>query len=72
MKELGASAEEAKQRVVTTESERKAYIRQYFHAEFLDPTYYDLVLNTAYLSLDASLETIQAAWNARKSRSTGS
>jgi len=71
-KELSVSAEEAKQRVVTTESERKAYIRQYFHAEFLDPIQYDLVLNTAYMNPDASLGTIEAAWNAKKNLRKGS
>ncbi|MEW6444302.1 MAG: cytidylate kinase-like family protein [bacterium] len=64
-KELGLSAEDAKQRVVTIESERRAYIRQYFHADMSDPIHYDLVLNTAFLDVGEAVQTILAARKAK-------
>lgn len=68
IREFGASAEEAKRRVMRTESDRKAFIRKYFHAEMTDPTHFDLVLNTEFISIDGALEIIKAAWNTKKAR----
>jgi len=43
---------EASRRILKTESERKAFIRQYFHADICDPFNYDLVMNRAKLSIE--------------------
>ena len=63
--------EEARRRVVRTESERRAFVRQHFHAELLDPVRYDLVLNTAALGREGTLAAIQAAWEGKRRQAPG-
>jgi cytidylate kinase len=46
--------EEARRRVLRTESDRRAFTRKYFHADIADPNYYDLVINTGRLSINAA------------------
>ena len=57
-KEFGLSAEEAKRRVIRTESDRRAFIRKYFYADVADPLNYDLVINTEFLSISEAVESI--------------
>jgi len=54
-------AEEAKRRVLRTESNRRAFVRKYFHADITDPYNYDLVINIETLSIDAAAEAIKGA-----------
>jgi hypothetical protein len=42
--------EAEKLRVLRTESDRRAFIRKYFHSDIGDPANYDMVLNTGSLS----------------------
>ncbi len=58
---FGVSAEEAKRRIIRTESERRAFIRKYFNADITDPINYDLVLNTGTLSIEAAANVIKSA-----------
>ena len=60
-REFGLPSEEAKRRVMRTESDRRAFIRKYFNADIADPTNYDLVINTATLNLDDAVNVISAA-----------
>jgi cytidylate kinase len=60
-KEFGISSEDAKRRVIRTESDRRAFIRKYFNADITDPTNYDLVINTATLTIDDSVTMISSA-----------
>ncbi len=62
----GISREEARQRVINTDSERRAYIRRHFHTDMLDCVHYDLVINTAGLGREAVLSIIETAWKAKK------
>jgi cytidylate kinase len=55
------SPDEAKRRVIKTESNRKAFVRKYFNADIADPTNYDLVINTQTLSVDNAVNVIGAA-----------
>ena len=55
------SAEDAKRRIIRTESERRAFIRKYFNADITDPINYDLVLNTGTLSIEAAANAIKSA-----------
>ncbi|MGD8887941.1 MAG: cytidylate kinase-like family protein [Desulfobacterales bacterium] len=55
------SQEDAKRRVMRTESDRRAFIRKYFNADIADPTNYDLVINTATLNVDDAAEVISTA-----------
>jgi len=59
------SEDEARKRVVRTESERKAFIRRYFNADMMDPVHYDLVINTQYFTIDNAVEIIKSAFNTR-------
>jgi cytidylate kinase len=47
--------------VLRTESDRRAFIRKYFNADIEDPTNYDLVINTATLNVDDSVNVISSA-----------
>jgi cytidylate kinase len=54
----GVSKKEAQRRVVRTESDRRAFIRKYFHSDIADPINYDMVLNTGTLSIDAAAKAV--------------
>jgi cytidylate kinase len=60
-KEFDIASEDAKRRVMRTESDRRAFIRKYFNADITDPTNYDLVINTAVLNVDEALKVISSA-----------
>lgn len=60
-REFGISREDAKRRVMRTESDRRAFIRKYFNADIADPTHYDLVINTATLNVDDAVKVISSA-----------
>ena len=57
--EFDAPSEEARRRVLRTDSDRRAFVRKYFHADITDPVNYDLVINTGTLSIDAAVEAIK-------------
>ncbi|UCD79406.1 MAG: cytidylate kinase-like family protein [Desulfobacterales bacterium] len=59
--DFGLSEEDAKRRVIKTESNRRAFIRKYFNADIADPTNYDLVINTETLSIANAVDVIAAA-----------
>ncbi len=60
-RDFNLAPDEAKRRVIKTESNRKAFIRKYFNADIADPTNYDLVINTATLTVDNAVDVIGAA-----------
>jgi len=60
-KEFDIPIEEAKRRVMRTESDRRAFIRKYFNADIADPTNYDLAINTATLNVDDAVNVISSA-----------
>ena len=60
-KEFDISLDEAKRRVMRTESDRRAFIRKYFNADIADPTNYDLVINTATLDVGDAVNVISSA-----------
>jgi cytidylate kinase len=57
----GLSDREARQRIVTVEADRKAFLMKHFHADFADPTTFDLVVNTAVLGTGGACGAILAA-----------
>lgn len=57
------SKNEAKRRVLSTESNRRAFIRKYFHSDIGDPVNYDMVLNTGTFSVEKAAQTICKAVN---------
>ena len=60
-REFNLPEDDAKRRIIKTESNRKAFIRKYFNADIADPNNYDLVINTANLSIDNVTDVIAAA-----------
>jgi cytidylate kinase len=58
------SEEEAKQRVTWRQSRRTAFIRQSFNADINDPLNYDLMINTANMTVTCAVEAIIAALRA--------
>ncbi len=60
------SKEEAKQKILTVESERIAFMRKYFNMDVLDPNHYDVVINSQYLDLDAASKIVIEAYNAKQ------
>jgi cytidylate kinase len=59
---------EAARRLICSESERRAFIQRHFHADMMDPTRYDLVVNLAGLGRETALTIIQSAWEGKRSR----
>ncbi len=55
------SGEEAKQRIIRTESERRAFIRKYFYSDISDPTNYDIIINMENISIDAAAHAVKCA-----------
>ena len=55
------TAEDAKRRIIRTESDRRAFVRKYFNADITDPINYDFVINTGDLEMDKSVEAVIAA-----------
>lgn len=56
---------EARERVKKYDKQRKEYIRQYFSKDPSNANYYDVVINTNYLSVDQSVDIIVAAFRAK-------
>ena len=52
------SRDEARRRVLKTESERQAFVRKYFHADIADPKNYDIVLNTGKIQIEEGVEAV--------------
>jgi cytidylate kinase len=59
--EFKIPVEEARRRVIRTESNRRAFIRKYFNADIADTTNYDLIINAVTLSVDDAVNVISAA-----------
>ncbi len=58
---FNVSYDEAKRRVLKTESDRSAFVRKYFHEDVAAAANYDLVLNTGKLSIEAAVEAVKGA-----------
>ena len=65
MKMFSVSEAEARRNVMRVESERKAFIRQYFHADLTDPVNYDVVINTENIDVEAAAATVKELFNSR-------
>jgi cytidylate kinase len=57
----GVTKKVAKRRVLRTESERRAFVRKYFHSEIGDPANYEMILNTGTLSIETAVAAICSA-----------
>jgi cytidylate kinase len=60
-REYNVRVEDAKARVLKTESDRKAFIKKYFSGDIKDPLNYDLIINTGTLSIDDAANAVKGA-----------
>jgi len=60
-REYDVTVEDAKTRVLKTESDRKAFIKKYFNDDIRDPLNYDLIINTGALSIDDAANAVKGA-----------
>lgn len=65
-KEQDISEENAKKYIAKEESDRKAFIRKYFHADIDDPINYDLVINTQFIKTENIIEIVKNALKYKK------
>jgi cytidylate kinase len=66
MSRLGLSKREALSRVRASDRARSDQLRRYHDADWLDPTLYDLVVNTGRVSVATAVDLIIAAQRARQ------
>jgi cytidylate kinase len=52
---------DARRQILTVEADRKAFLIKHFHADFADPTTFDLVVNTVVLGTGGACGVIRAA-----------
>jgi cytidylate kinase len=55
------TTEDAKRRIIRTESDRRAFVRKYFNADIADPINYDFVINTDALEIEKAVDAVIAA-----------
>jgi len=58
------SPDDAQKRMISTDSNRNAFVKRYFNSDANDPANYDLILNTGTLSVEKTVQIIQCAINA--------
>ncbi|MCP3686474.1 MAG: cytidylate kinase-like family protein [bacterium] len=61
VREFGVTSEEAKRRVLRTESDRRAFVRKYFHDDVAAAVNYDLIINTGTLSVESAVKVVRSA-----------
>jgi cytidylate kinase len=61
MKRDGITERDARRQIQTVEADRKAFLTKHFHADFADPTQFDLVVNTALLGVANGCAVIRTA-----------
>ena len=59
---FAVAVDEAKRRIIKTDSDRRAFVRKYFNADVSNPDHYDLIINTEHLSIEAASDSIQVAF----------
>jgi cytidylate kinase len=57
----GTAADAAKKRVLVRQSRRTAFVRQAYNEDISDPLNYDMVINSANLSIECAAEAVIAA-----------
>lgn len=58
--------EEAKSYVIRTDNDRSAFIMKYFHEDIANPAHYDMVVNTAGISIEETVQIIKNAYQSKK------
>jgi len=64
--EIGkCSRSDAEGYIAKTEGNRAAFVKKYFNEDIADPAHYDLVVNTASLTLEEAAEMVKKAFKAK-------
>jgi cytidylate kinase len=71
MSDEGLSDRDARRRIASVDSDRRAFILAHYHEEFADPTLFDVVVNTAAVGIEVASVMIGAALEARRLRRGG-
>ncbi len=61
MERHSLSERDARRRIVSVESDLRAYLMQHFHADLGDPTSFDLTVNTGILGMEGGCSVVRAA-----------
>ncbi|CCK78173.1 cytidylate kinase-like family protein [Desulfobacula toluolica] len=59
----GMNLDDAMKHMVSTDSNRTAFVKRYFNCDANDPSNYDLILNTGTLSVEKAVQIIKCAIN---------
>ncbi|RJP93427.1 MAG: cytidylate kinase-like family protein [Desulfobacteraceae bacterium] len=59
--ELDIEEGEAEKMILKTDADRRSFSRKYFYADVSEPLQYDLIINTARVSVDAGVEVVKSA-----------
>jgi cytidylate kinase len=65
MNTYGVTAEVARNQITKTETDRRAFVKQYFQADLTDPVNYDLTLNIAQYAVKEAAKIVKEAFNSR-------
>ncbi len=66
VQEFNITEEDAKQRIVLKEAERRDSLRRYFKVNIEDPINYDLIINTEFLGVENIIGVIKSALKFKK------
>lgn len=64
--ELKITPEQAHVRVIRNDAQRLAFAKKYFNTSIEDPSNYDLVINSYYMGVQGSVDTIKTALKVKK------
>lgn len=59
---FAVTLDEAKRRVIKTDSDRRAFVRKYFNTDVSNQDHYDLIINTEHVGVRAASDAIRAAF----------
>jgi len=65
MRKFNVSEREASRQVMKLEAAAKAFIQKYFQVDLMDPTNFDLVINTHSIDIDLAARIIKETYNTR-------
>lgn len=58
--EFNISEDEARRQIYNVEAQRRAFTRRYFYTSIDEPTHYDLIVNTDYISDEQAVAMVRA------------
>lgn len=62
-KSLGLNRDDAQKHIVSTDTNRNAFVKRYFNSDATSPSNYDFILNTGALSVEKAVQVIKFAIN---------